>query len=163
MPTSAACPTAPSCNSPSSRGAQSNYGSPRSVPRGGRRWALIALFGSLLSVTGCGHGDMPALGKVRGRVTFDNKPLVRALVAFQPNGNGRESFGYTDSDGKYELKYNTLTMGAGVGENSVRISTQRSNDPRTETVPPQYNKKTTLHYDVKPGENMDANFELRSK
>jgi hypothetical protein len=96
---------------------------------------------------------------------MDSKPLVHGLIAFQPKANGRESFAYTDAEGKYDLKYKDGVMGAGIGENSVRISHQRTPDPRTEAVPPKYSnpQKTTLHYEVKPGDNNDVNFDLLSK
>ncbi len=102
---------------------------------------------------------------MRGKVTLDGKPLGRATIAFQPKTKGRESGATTDADGNYELKYSHDFPGAGIGENIVRISTQRSNDPRTETLPPKYSnpQKTTLHYDVKPGNNDNVNFDLQSK
>jgi hypothetical protein len=114
-------------------------------------------------VAGCRHSDMPTLGQVRGRVTVDGKPAVRAMIAFQPKMAGRESFACTDDDGKYELKYLGDLMGAGVGENSVRISMQRTPDPRTEKLPSKYNTNTTLKYEVKPGNNDDVNFDLSTK
>ncbi len=127
---------------------------------------LIGLFASsLLLASGCSRSDRPTLGKVRGKVTMDGKPLARALVGFQPKGKGRESIGPTDAEGNYELKYNLELAGAGVGENRVRISTQHSMDPRSETVPRKYSdpQNSTLHYDVKPGDNNDVNFDLQSR
>ena len=103
------------------------------------------------------------MGRVHGRVTMDGKPLAKAGIAFQPKLKGRESFARTDDNGEYELTYLGETKGAGVGENSVRITTQRNNDPKTETVPAQYNKQTNLHFEVQEGDNKDANFDLSSQ
>lgn len=115
---------------------------------------------SLIVVAGCGgSGDRPALGRVHGRVTLGGKPLAHAGIAFQPKTNGRESFGTTDANGEYELTYLGQVKGAGLGENSVRITTQKTNDPKTETVPAKYNTATTLRFDVKAGDQ-EANFDL---
>ena len=128
------------------------------------RRAVAALCGlALLAVAGCGGGgDRPTLGRVHGRVTMDGEPLAKAGVGFQPKTKGRESFASTDANGEYELTYLGDLKGVGVGENSVRITTQRTNDPRTETVPAKYNKQTTLRFEVKAGNNK-ANWDLTSK
>ena len=130
-----------------------------------RRLAIAVFYGlGLLLVAGCGGGgDRPALGRVHGRVTMDGKPLAQAAVGFQPKAKGRESTGRTDSNGEFDLTYLGDVKGAGVGENSVRVTTQRTNDPRTESVPAKYNKQTTLRFDVKGGEDNVANFDLTSK
>ncbi len=127
--------------------------------------ALAMLAAMLLLIpAGCGGSkDRPALGQVHGHVTFDGKPLAHAGVVFRPQEvAGRESMGITDDNGEYVLKYIRDDLGAALGKNSVRISTQRSNDPRTETVPERYNKKTTLSRDVKPGDN-EIDFPLTSQ
>ena len=130
-----------------------------------RRLAAAALCGiGLLAVAGCGgNSERPALGLVHGRVTLDGHPLKGAFVGFQPKDKGRESFGHTDENGEYELTYLRDIKGAAVGENFVRITTEKNNDPKTETVPLKYNKQTTLDFDVKAGENSPANFDLQSK
>jgi hypothetical protein len=126
--------------------------------------AMAAACGvGLLLMIGCGGGgDRPTLGRVHGRVTMDGEPLAKAGIAFQPKEKGRESFARTDAKGEYELTYLGEVKGAGIGENSVRITTQKSNDPKTETVPAKYNKQTTLRFEVKAGDN-EANFDLTSK
>jgi hypothetical protein len=120
---------------------------------------------ALLAVAGCGSSDRPELGRVHGRVTMDGAPLVKAGIRFQPKAKGRESVASTDSNGEYELTYPGMSAvkGAGVGENTVRITTQRTNDPRTETVPAKYNTQTTLRFDVQAGDNKEANFDLTSQ
>jgi hypothetical protein len=127
------------------------------------RSTAVACCLGLLVVAGChGDPDRPTLGQVHGRVTMDGKPLAKAHIRFEPKTKGRESFATTNDDGEYELIYLGTTKGAGVGQNLVRISTQRSNDQRTETVPARYNNaKTELQFEVKAGEN-EANFDLNS-
>jgi len=94
---------------------------------------------------------------------MDGKPLAKAGVGFQPRIKGREAYGTTDENGEYDLNYLPNVPGAGVGENIVRITTQSTNDPQTETVPARYNHRTTLRFDVEPGKLNIANFDLSSK
>jgi len=123
---------------------------------------MAALCGmTLLAIVGCGSGDRPTLGRVHGKVTMDGQPLAKACIGFQPKTKGRESYARTDDNGEYELSYFRGAKGAGIGENSVRITTQSSSDPETETVPAKYNRQTKLRFEVKPGDN-EANFDLTS-
>jgi len=116
----------------------------------------------VLAVAGCGRGNRPPLGRVHGRVTMDGKPLPRAGIGFQPKAKGREAYAVTDANGEYDLNYLPNVQGAGVGENSVRITTQKTNDPRTETIPAKYNRQTTLRFEVEPGKDNVANFDLET-
>jgi len=128
------------------------------------RLALAAVCGmGLLEFAGCSSGDRPVLGRVHGRVTMDGKPLVSAGVGFQPKDKGRESFATTDANGEYEMNYFSDVQGVGAGENSVRITKQKSNDWRSETIPAKYNRQTTLRFEVKGGEENVADFDLKSK
>ena len=113
-------------------------------------FAMVALV-----TVGCGGSkDRPSLGRVHGRVTLDGQPLAGAKVVFCPQDvAGRESMGVTDSNGDYVLKYIRDELGAAIGKHSVRISTQRSNDPKTETLPAKYNRSTTLQGQVAGGNN----------
>ena len=124
---------------------------------------MTALCGvCLLSLAGCSHSDRPTLGRVHGRVTMDGEPLKHAGIAFQPAAKGREAHALTDANGEFELKYAPGVQGSGIGNNSVRITTQSSPDPSTETVPAKYNRQTTLTFDVQKGDN-EANFDLTSE
>ncbi len=62
----------------------------------------------LAVVTGCSKG--PAVAPVEGTVTQDGRPLVRAMVEFQPD-SGAPSYGETDDDGHYEIQYQVDRMG----------------------------------------------------
>jgi len=73
---------------------------------------LPALSISLL--TGCGS-DGPDIAPVRGKVTFQGKPVTTGRVMFYPS-EGRASNGLIESDGTYQLR-----EGALVGSHKVTI------------------------------------------
>jgi len=120
---------------------------------------LIALFLS----AGCGRG--PEVGKVHGTVTLDGKPLPKAVVTFVPVGGGRQSSGFTDADGHYQLSFLGERMGARLGKHKVSIHTSGTEETgRThekERVPVRYNTETTLEREVAGGGN-EFNFDLSS-
>ena len=129
-------------------------------------FSLIALFSA--AMIGCsGSSDRPELGQVHGKVTMDGKPAAGVMVSFQP-ADGRPSWGTTDEDGEYTLKYLDQT-GAKVGKNLVTISTPNSGDvpedcskideggTAADPIPPRYNTLATenpeMTVEVKPGDN----------
>jgi hypothetical protein len=124
----------------------------------------LVLVGSLClmmaPLAGCGGGDGPELGYVEGTVTLDGQPLPEAQVEFQPQGEGRPSYGETDAGGRFELQFGVDQPGAMVGTHTVRITTggmeSTGDGPPTiieEKVPPQYNTETQLEKTVEPGSN----------
>jgi hypothetical protein len=137
------------------------------------RTHALTLAGVVL-VLGCGDAKVAT---VSGTVTLDAKPLPNALVSFQPTGEGAlnpgpGSTGRTDGQGEYSLQLIGGGRGAVVGRHKVQVScpvddgkTNPDEDRRTkrqDRVPPQYNVKSTLTFEVKPGQNT-ANFDLASK
>ena len=122
-------------------------------------FSLGLLMGLLLCCGGCSHSDRPALGLVRGTVTFDGSPLAGAFVVFTPHEGGRQSSGYTNQDGIYELTYLRDIKGAKVGTHKVAIAT--ATEQSAERLPARYNAETTLQAEVKPGDN-ELNFDLTS-
>ncbi len=112
--------------------------------------------------TGCGSGDRPPLGLVQGRVTLDGKPLANAIVRFHPSTQGRESFGATAKDGRYELCYIRDIKGAKVDLHRVYIATGDTSVGIPEKLPEKYNVKSELWREVKSGEN-EIDFDLKSK
>ena len=115
----------------------------------------------LLVLSGCG-GDLPKLGTVKGKVTFDGKPLANAGVVFTPIDGGRQSMAMTDQDGNYELVYLRDIPGAKVGQHGVQITAADGESAKQEPIPPRYNAQTTLRESVHPGANK-INFTLTSK
>jgi hypothetical protein len=123
-------------------------------------WILIL---TLPAWTGCGDAK---LGRVSGVVTLDGQPLPRATVEFQPK-DGSPSYGITDEQGRYQLRYRRNQPGAEVGPHVVRVTTYdwltNPDGSRTEIpeqVPPAYNVHSTLSFEVKRG-SQRIDLELR--
>jgi hypothetical protein len=119
---------------------------------------LFAACGCIIGValiSGCGTNGGPELGTVTGRVTLDGEPLGNARVVFWL-GKGRPSEAITDSRGRYDLRYTISRKGALIGAHTVHISTAIvSPDEKIapERVPPQFNTKSNIVKEVKPGKN----------
>lgn len=131
---------------------------------------LIAIL--FVSTAGCFGSGSANLGRVEGTLLDDGKPVSGAKITFYPTG-GRPSFGSTDADGHFELKYSSDTMGAMVGTHEVRISTMSSGSapqplggaapnkmPKSAgpAIPKQYNWPKTV--EVTSGEN-EVSFDLK--
>lgn len=120
----------------------------------------------LLVLVGCSRrpADQPVIAPVSGTVTLDGRPLAKASVVFQSE-KGVLSFATTDADGRYELIYIRTDMGAGLGNNTVRIAS-KIDGPVSPTwkdsIPAIYNVDSTLRVEVKPGGNV-FDFNLESK
>jgi hypothetical protein len=125
---------------------------------------------------GCGSAGVAT---VEGTVTLDGKPLANANVNFQPVAAagkveaGVGSYARTDEKGHYVLKLvGDDRPGAVVGQHRVEISLLGGAGPAAEQdkdkaspnlVPPQYNRQSTLTFEVKPGGHKDANWDLKTK
>lgn len=84
-----------------------------------RNLAVMAL---AFPIIGCGGGaDHPPVAEVTGVVTKQGQPLVGARVEFYPVNKGAASYGKTDAQGKFELRYSTGGPGAAVDTHSVTI------------------------------------------
>lgn len=84
---------------------------------------------SLCLTAGCG-GPAPnyaalELVDVRGVVKLDGSPVAGAVVAFEDLANGNESYGLTDSSGRYRLSFNSEKYGIMPGDKKVTVSTAR--------------------------------------
>ena|ERR1700685_39240 len=104
-----------------------------------------------------GRGNVPALGRVYGTVTFDGQPLPNASVHFIPLEEGKNTerrgasvaIGLTDEKGYYQLLYVKDTQGAAVGPTRVEIEAK---DPTGRPlVASEFNAKSTLQREVKSG------------
>lgn len=157
---------------------------------------LSLIFGGILAagvLAGCNTSPQAnyehlGLVQVSGNVTLDGQPLSGAMVKFEAP-DGQYSYGMTDSDGHYTLRFDSEKQGVTPGDKIVRISTSASpgegeefleappgegagegedgsavaTPKKEERVPEQYNKNSDLKRTVKPGENQTFNFELKSK
>ena len=141
-----------------------------------KRVSGLVWFGAVvmtLAGAGCGQqSDGFAYQPVSGVVTVNGAPVAGLTVSFAPQGasldSGRPSVATTDAEGRYEAKTIDGVAGAAVGDHLVSI-TSETLDPETqqvvtpETIPPKYNRQTTLKLTV-PAEGTDAaNFELTTK
>jgi hypothetical protein len=116
------------------------------------RLALILLVSAVaISSVGCGRGDMPDLGRVKGTVTLEGKPLGGVVVIFVPE-NGRPSMANADPSGNYDLNYTDEVKGAKVGNCTVSVQWP-DGEAGTAKIPAKYNVKTELKKEVKSGSN----------
>ena len=132
--------------------------------------ALLAV-AVLVSAVGCFGPAGPKVGQVEGMVLDNGKPVSNAKVTFYP-ADGRPSYGSTDSDGHYVLKYSDSIPGAVVGSHDVQISTMSMSAPQPlggmapnqvsktamPAIPKQYSWPTTV--EVTDGMN-DLSFDLK--
>jgi hypothetical protein len=125
--------------------------------RRGRCGAALVPVAGVLLLAGCGRGAN--LGTVKGTVTLDGKPLPSAVVSFRPVEGGRQSYGRTDANGHYELRYSEKEMGAVVGKHKVMLTTATGESSQArfqvDKVPPQYRNcyTTKLEKEVSRGAN----------
>jgi len=111
--------------------------------------------------------NLPPRVPVTGTVTLDGKPLDKAIVSFQPKGDGTPastkgmstSFGFTNDLGQYKLVYSQDYEGAVLGNHVVRIT--KAHETKGEVVPIRYNRESELTAEVKKGAG-PFNFDLIS-
>jgi len=113
---------------------------------------------ALVVFVGCSTrpADQPEIAPVAGRVTMDGQPLASVSVVFESE-RGVLSFGNTDADGRYKLSYIRSAKGAGLGKNTVRISTPTmgpTSPLHKDSIPAIYNTQSTLAADVAKGRNV---------
>jgi len=105
----------------------------------------------------------PDLGEVSGFVTLNDAPLPDADIVFIPQDDWKDgkkpasSVGRTDEQGRFTLIYTQDVKGAAVGKHKVRITSTKM------AVPIIYNVNTVLSFEVKPGSNKEAAFQLSTK
>lgn len=138
------------------------------------RWAAWLVAAPLL-LAGC-SGNPYEIAPVSGRITLDGDPVAKAIVSFEPVGEGDKlrlgpgSFGVTDAEGRYTLETVDRRSGAVVGEHRVTISTFRAAPDRSkmevvrkEEIPARYNDESELTFVVPPEGSENADFELVSE
>lgn len=128
-----------------------------------RHWLVVCA--GMLAALGCNSENLPNLGKVTGKITFDGKPLNNAIVEFdRVDASVAPAFGKTDTEGKYELYYSRAAKGATVGEHKVLVTAfadaGESGKATKEFVPAKYNVMSELKATVKRGAN-EINFDLK--
>jgi hypothetical protein len=133
---------------------------------------LVASFLALCCL-GCGRNGYAELGliDVNGLVTLDGAPLSGAKVTFEGEDK-RQAIGITDTQGRYELLYDSQTGGATPGLKTVRVTTADLNfeggglaegaPEAKERIPARYNSASGLKAQVSAAKRT-FDFELKSK
>jgi len=118
-------------------------------------WAVLFLLMCATAFSGgCGSGFK--LAQVSGTVTVDGAPVPNLQVVFEPQDKTQpSSIGFTQADGKYELRCSSGEPGAVPGAHTVRVTTVETDDPAGPplTIPAKYNTSSQLTNEVKPGAN----------
>jgi len=126
--------------------------------------SLIFLLVLALVLPGCGGGG-PTLAPVSGTVTYNDKPLAKGRICFQP-ASGRPAYGDV-VDGKIVDVKTADEAGVTVGACQVGItSVQEAADmytPSKSLIPQRYAdpKKSELKADIQKGQTTEVKFELK--
>lgn len=76
----------------------------------------------LALLIGC-TGSGPTVVPVKGRVTRGGEPFkTRLSLTFYPENNGRPSTADSDSEGRFDLKFDRDTRGAVLGKHKVVVA-----------------------------------------
>jgi len=101
---------------------------------------LTGLLACLLVLAGCGGQKVVP---VKGTVTRDGKPVRNLFLNFVPD-EGRPSWGMTDEEGRFTLKYDDKQDGAQVGMHTVRVQWRPRNPKEDPTLNPAARKPAEL-------------------
>jgi len=71
-------------------------------------------------LAGCSDSG-PALEGVTGTITKNGVPFVGAQLEFYPEGPGAASYGKSDEQGNFKLRYSTGKPGAVIGNHKVTV------------------------------------------
>lgn len=113
--------------------------------------AARLLSASLALFVGCADG--PELANVTGKVTYNGKPVIGATIYFIPLDDGKQSIGYTDDDGQYELQYTLQRSGALIGRHRISIQIFPRKGIEPVPVPAKYGGSSEVQVDVVSGSN----------
>ena len=130
----------------------------------------FALGAACLAAAVCGCSSAPVGGKVKGKVTFQNKPVAEGLVTFLNLTEGGAAEGNIKPDGTYEVQNGVVPGEYVVVINPLVeiVDTDPGKSPpapmekRAPDIPPKYRMQgtTTLKVSVKAGPN-EFNFDMR--
>ncbi|HMO83764.1 MAG TPA: hypothetical protein PKC18_02470 [Lacipirellulaceae bacterium] len=132
-------------------------------------WSAPIVLMTLICAAGCTAET--EIAPVSGTVTLQGAPVPKATVRFMPVPREDDpaavkkmAIGETDAEGKYSLTVFRGPEGALVGPHRVLITTRVVDDNEKivvrESIPPQYNTRSTLEFDVPSGGTSQADFAL---
>ena len=125
----------------------------------------------VIGFPGCGSRSGPPLAIVTGKVTMSDEPLSGVKVVFVPQGKGSPSYGATDENGEFSLKFNQNRSGAELGTHDVLIEAPQPEtddsgkiiDPSSIVkIPKKYQQPGVLTAEVVSGRN-ELEFDLDAK
>ena len=135
--------------------------------------SFAVFLSSLTCISGCGGGGTGNRATVSGTVKFDGQPIEEGQITFTPTGKTGTIVGGAIKAGAYSIP---VEAGPEPGEHKVAVTASRKTGKQIEAimpapagtmidvtemyVPKKYNAETTLRFDVKAGDNKDANFDL---
>ena len=90
--------------------------------------ALLVVMFACLALGCSSKSDFPATATVRGKVTYNGKPVSEATVAFLCDGAPRQAIGQTDETGSYQLSTFQKYDGAVIGTHVVTVTKLAEND-----------------------------------
>jgi len=94
--------------------------------------ALFFAVAGLLIIQGCGGNPLGTV-RVSGTVTLDGNPVEGASVSFSPvGGEGRESFGVTDVQGRFVLTTPGTDTGSGAIPGEYHVTLSKWTNPAAE-------------------------------
>ncbi|MEW4452879.1 carboxypeptidase-like regulatory domain-containing protein [Bremerella sp. JC817] len=121
------------------------------------RIASCLVLVAAIGFAGCGAHDGPALAPVSGKITVDGQPLVGATMEFYPQQVGAPSYGRSNEDGEFTLRYSNGQMGAVPGEHRVNVlgghvkgkaEKKKNNDPNFQENPDRPRKGKPSRNDI---------------
>jgi hypothetical protein len=121
--------------------------------------ALFAVF-TLSAIAGCGRDG---LTDVTGTVTIDGAPLAAGDIVFEATDKKTAPQGATITNGEFKLR-------VAPGQKIVRINASEGTgviDPLMKSeehrsiIPPEFNEKSTLTAEIKPGQNPPLSFAVK--
>ena len=131
------------------------------------RVLLSGLVASLVVLSGCGGSDVVS---VSGTIKLDGVALEGVSVNFNPIAAGGEtearpaSYGITDSNGHYELKFiSDDSPGASIGKHRVVLSAQTETGDASATPEKIPAHERNKEYEVPKDGTTSADFVLTSK
>lgn len=125
------------------------------------RGMALGFLSLLIGLTGC-TGEKPAM--VSGTVLMDGAPLAEGEIIFVAADNAKTPEATSIKAGQYSLQVLP-------GPKKVQIKASRpvaKPDPamgmaaREAAIGPEYNEKTTLTAEIKPGDNSGVDFSVKS-